>query len=243
MALVKCKECGEQVSTKAATCPKCGAKAPKKTSVVTWLVLIIIVFGVYSAMQAPPSPQTSKSQSTSVVPPTRSATESPSAPPKPEKPASAWSFHTSKDEMSGKTTKYITSTSKNVLSGWLRSGNILIGYTCGSGFYVRANDLGFTVDNLDCGQYGCTRTHYSRVKFDEGDPVDIKFSVWEKNHDGMSLQKRQGYPERDNENYLMKNMRASNTMYLEVELFNTKGRRQVAEFDLTGFTKAVNQCN
>ncbi|WP_394854470.1 zinc-ribbon domain-containing protein [Shewanella xiamenensis] len=26
MALVKCKECGEQVSTKAKSCPKCGAK-------------------------------------------------------------------------------------------------------------------------------------------------------------------------------------------------------------------------
>ncbi|WP_412514572.1 MULTISPECIES: zinc-ribbon domain-containing protein [Shewanella] len=30
MALVKCKECGEEVSTKAKTCPKCGAKAPTK---------------------------------------------------------------------------------------------------------------------------------------------------------------------------------------------------------------------
>ena len=31
-------------------------------------------------------------------------------------------------------------------------------------------------------------------------------------------------------------------MYLEVELFNTKGTKQIAEFDLRGFTKAINQC-
>lgn len=53
MALVKCKECGEQVSTGAQSCPKCGAKPPKKTSVFTWFVLIVIVLIAYSAMNAP----------------------------------------------------------------------------------------------------------------------------------------------------------------------------------------------
>ena len=51
MALVICKECGEQVSTKAKTCPSCGAKPPKKTSIVTWMVLILILLGVYGAWQ------------------------------------------------------------------------------------------------------------------------------------------------------------------------------------------------
>lgn len=51
MALVKCKECGGKVSTKAKTCPNCGAKLPKKTSIVTWAVLMLIVFGVYSSWQ------------------------------------------------------------------------------------------------------------------------------------------------------------------------------------------------
>jgi hypothetical protein len=48
MALVKCKECGEQVSTEATTCPKCGAKAPKKKSLLTWIILIFIVLVVYN---------------------------------------------------------------------------------------------------------------------------------------------------------------------------------------------------
>lgn len=38
MALTKCKECGEVVSTKADACPKCGAKRPKGTSIGTWLI-------------------------------------------------------------------------------------------------------------------------------------------------------------------------------------------------------------
>jgi hypothetical protein len=51
VALVKCKECGEKVSTKAKTCPKCGAKPPKKTSIVTWGVLALILFAIYGGWQ------------------------------------------------------------------------------------------------------------------------------------------------------------------------------------------------
>lgn len=43
MALVKCNECGNEVSTKATACPKCGAARPKPTSPVAWLVVIILV--------------------------------------------------------------------------------------------------------------------------------------------------------------------------------------------------------
>jgi hypothetical protein len=48
VALVKCKECGEEVSTKAKACPKCGAWLPKKTSIVTWGVLALILFAIYN---------------------------------------------------------------------------------------------------------------------------------------------------------------------------------------------------
>lgn len=61
MALIECTECQKQISDKAATCPHCGAPAPskaitapdatlldrkttaKKTSPLTWLVLLLIV--------------------------------------------------------------------------------------------------------------------------------------------------------------------------------------------------------
>lgn len=46
MAIVKCRECGADVSTKAKSCPNCGAKAPRKTSRTTWLILSLIVLVV-----------------------------------------------------------------------------------------------------------------------------------------------------------------------------------------------------
>jgi hypothetical protein len=49
MSMRKCKECGSQVSTKAEICPSCGAKQPKRTSTLTWLVCGVLVLGVLSA--------------------------------------------------------------------------------------------------------------------------------------------------------------------------------------------------
>jgi len=43
MALVKCKECGQEVSQKAGSCPKCGAPIKKKTSMVTWVIVILFI--------------------------------------------------------------------------------------------------------------------------------------------------------------------------------------------------------
>jgi hypothetical protein len=47
IALVKCKECGEQVSTKAKHCPKCGAVPKKETSVFKWLLLLCVLFAAF----------------------------------------------------------------------------------------------------------------------------------------------------------------------------------------------------
>lgn len=47
MALLKCKECGSDVSTQAKACPKCGARPPKKTSIVTWAVLGMVLLAVW----------------------------------------------------------------------------------------------------------------------------------------------------------------------------------------------------
>jgi len=43
MALVKCHECKHEISKKAKACPNCGAK-PRRTSLFTWLVLIVFIF-------------------------------------------------------------------------------------------------------------------------------------------------------------------------------------------------------
>ena len=104
MALVKCKECGEQVSTKAKNCPKCGARVPKKTSLFTWLVLIFIILIVYVANQAPTTTSSnsianSVSSSSTEKKKTESVKKTP--PPKP-----SWSTSTSKDEMTKELSAY-----------------------------------------------------------------------------------------------------------------------------------------
>jgi len=48
MALISCKECGAEISTKASACPKCGAKVPK-TKWWLWIPLSLgaafLIFG------------------------------------------------------------------------------------------------------------------------------------------------------------------------------------------------------
>ena len=50
MALTKCKECGNEISTKAEACPKCGAKRPKATSGFTWIMGGLVGLMVYSCI-------------------------------------------------------------------------------------------------------------------------------------------------------------------------------------------------
>jgi hypothetical protein len=52
MALVRCKECGAEISTKAVSCPKCGAvgKAQAgRTGCLTWVIAFFVVAGVIGA--------------------------------------------------------------------------------------------------------------------------------------------------------------------------------------------------
>jgi hypothetical protein len=53
MALTTCKDCGNQVSTDARACPKCGRQLPARTSVarIVGLLLILLVVPVYFAVR------------------------------------------------------------------------------------------------------------------------------------------------------------------------------------------------
>lgn len=44
MALIKCKECGDQVSDKAASCPKCGAPIAKKNKGPSGCMMVFLIF-------------------------------------------------------------------------------------------------------------------------------------------------------------------------------------------------------
>jgi hypothetical protein len=45
MALITCRECGKELSSKATSCPHCGAPAPRETGVVTYLFWGALVLG------------------------------------------------------------------------------------------------------------------------------------------------------------------------------------------------------
>jgi len=51
MALIKCRECGKEISTEAAACPSCGAppavtaKVQKKSSALGWIIMLGITVG------------------------------------------------------------------------------------------------------------------------------------------------------------------------------------------------------
>lgn len=49
MSLMKCKECGKQISDKAKACPSCGY-VPRRTSLFTWIVTIILAIGFLPAV-------------------------------------------------------------------------------------------------------------------------------------------------------------------------------------------------
>ena len=44
MALISCKACGKEISRNAKACPHCGEPPPKRTSLVAWLVLGLMVY-------------------------------------------------------------------------------------------------------------------------------------------------------------------------------------------------------
>lgn len=79
MALVKCKECGSDISSKAEACPRCGAK-PRRTSGCAWLVLILfgllIIPPMFSGFDG--------ARDRAAVRTARPTAQQPSATPKPE---------------------------------------------------------------------------------------------------------------------------------------------------------------
>lgn len=63
MAMKKCKECGNEVSTKAESCPNCGAVLKKKTGCLGYIgagILIFIVLGVVGSLMNESTTSSSK---------------------------------------------------------------------------------------------------------------------------------------------------------------------------------------
>lgn len=106
MALIQCKECSQQVSDTAQTCPSCGAKVPKKTSVavkaIAWFFgigfVLMIIGGLFSEDQPVTSSQNNQTQRVS---------------PTPNSIKENWTYQTKKDEMRNSETKFAITDSSN----------------------------------------------------------------------------------------------------------------------------------
>jgi len=129
--------------------------------------------------------------------------------------------------------KHISTQSTNELKGADASARIELGYSCNGEFYLLAPDPGFAIDKLDCGPYGCKKHQNGQLKFDNKPFTDAGFEIWIKS-EGMYLL--------SDKVMLQKEMKAGNSMTLELELARTDGQEQMATFSLRGFTAAHKWC-
>lgn len=106
MALVKCKECGNQISKSAKACPQCGAKQKKQVGVLGWLFALFVVLPVAWHLGSGSPGQ--GNQSTSAPAATSSKPDQP--PPKPEP---NWSSSEYADAMTDEKTAILFAKSTN----------------------------------------------------------------------------------------------------------------------------------
>lgn len=62
MALIKCKECGHEVSDKAKICPNCGAKPKARRTFLKYAGGFLVLLLVLAMFKQPPTPSTSAAQ-------------------------------------------------------------------------------------------------------------------------------------------------------------------------------------
>lgn len=98
MALKKCRECGHQVSTKAETCPSCGA-SQKRKPMGCGALLLILFLGAFVIPQFIPRYNTSTETPTAKQKSSSTASNKSTPAPAP-KPGDQWDYFSSLDDMS-----------------------------------------------------------------------------------------------------------------------------------------------
>ena len=100
MALIKCKECGAEVSSKAEACPKCGARVASKPMGCGTLIGIIILGAVIVSAFSSIFSSDSRTGTPSAPPSTSSASSGQAvSTPAPPQPGSQWDYQHSDDSM------------------------------------------------------------------------------------------------------------------------------------------------
>lgn len=106
--LTQCKDCGHNISKNANSCPNCGAKN-KRTSILTWLVLIFIgipiLMAIFGGASDPETPATAPLSATS--------TDDNELDPVTMEPNKNWDYSESVDNMRDSTTYFASNISQN----------------------------------------------------------------------------------------------------------------------------------
>jgi hypothetical protein len=172
MALVKCKECGKEVSSAATACPHCGAPTAQPSAVAAarsrlWLgvklfvgfIFLIFVYQCTQSMSRIQEPGVATKAAAVATPAATSPT-----------PQSSWSYSTHVDEM----------TSKPVRLAFIRSDNSMDlafpykGPNYGSLTVRRGKKGDEVIFRIDKGQTMCRNYEYAcpiDVRFDDAQPV------------------------------------------------------------------------
>lgn len=176
MSLIKCKECGVEVSSKAPTCPKCGAPVAKKPMgcgrLIVVIFLLLVIISIFSSIfssksTTPPLP------SSIYVKPTQSNTQTKLAGqpvPAPKIEGSQWSYSQSNDEMSKGSTNSAQVESLNTVEFEFPYSGIQHAYLALRSHPRFGKDIIFKIEKgqILCPSYsGCSVL----VRFDDGAAV------------------------------------------------------------------------
>lgn len=110
MAMIFCRECKTEISSKAVTCPKCGAKPAKKTSLITWIIGAIVLVVVFRSCSS-----INEIEATTTGARTLAASTTPAVPTA-ARAVPIWEYSTENDQMTSKPIKYAELKSINSLS-------------------------------------------------------------------------------------------------------------------------------
>lgn len=144
-----------------------------------------------------------------------------------------WFLNDGANAPAGITGNYISTPSLSDVKGADASNKIELGYSCKGEFFLYSKDLGFAMNQLKCGPYGCKKHQLGQIKFDDKANSDATYELWLESN-GMFLL--------SDKTMLTDAMKAGSKAHMEVEMANTGGKKQMATFSLKGFTASYNWC-
>lgn len=225
MTLIKCEECGKEISKSAQVCPKCGYKL-RRTSRLTWLITIalaIFIIGVFDRPTTPSATETlplsSNSDSTSNI---QTVTT-----PTPKLPGSQWNYDQYNDEMSKGTIFQARVLSENKVNFDFPYSGLQHGALTLRTHPRYGKDIIF---NIERGQFLCTSYDGCTVlvRFDDEEP--LKYSATAASDNSTETIFIQNYSKFVGKMLKAKKVRIAANIYQQ--------SAPVFEFDVSGFDQS-----